>query len=176
MPRPSAAPPPVAFAPKVQRRAEPQAVPFSALSPRELDDLAAIVALRQESAPATFVQRSGEGPGLQLSLARSAAFEARVVEVLSGRGTPPAGPVVAFHVQANGPGAFWGNLTFVQGHMAFHPDVADAAQFGLVDGSLGELGAGERVLGYAVLPASADTNEPLDVYWNDRVLNARLPL
>ena len=60
--------------------------------------------------------------------------------------------------------------------MAFHPDVADTAQFGLVDGSLGELDAGERLLGYAVLPAHADTNQPLDVYWNDRMLSATFPL
>ena len=116
------------------------------------------------------------GPGLQLSLARSAAFEARVAEALSGHAASPAGPVVVFHVQASGPAAFWGNLTFVQGHMAFHPDVADAAQFGLVDGSLGELDAGERVLGYVVLPATADPSQRLDVYWNDRMLSATFSL
>lgn len=148
--------------------------PVVALSPRELDDLAAIVDVLQERAPATLVQRTDAGPGLQVRLAHSAAFEAKLGRALAARGTPATGPVVAFHVLAQQNGAFWGNLTFVQDHMAYHPDTQDPAQFGLVDGRLGKLVAGDRVLGYAVLPAEADASRPLDVYWNDRRLTATL--
>jgi hypothetical protein len=162
---PVSAPPPVA-------PATPESSLSFALAPHELDDLAAIVEVLQERAPATLVQRSDAGPGLERRLARSAAFEARVSEVLAARGDAAAGPVIAFHVQARAPGIFWGNLTFVQGHMAFIPDTGDVAQFGLVEGALGPLAAGQRVLGYAVLPAHADPGQPLDVYWNDRRLTA----
>ena len=34
--------------------------------------------------------------------------------------------------------------------------------------------AGGVVLGYAVLPGSVDLAEPIDVYWNDRLLAATL--
>ena len=78
------------------------------------------------------------------------------------------------HVEADAPGAFWGNLTFVQGHVATSPDTTDPTQFGLVEGSLGDLAAGERLVGYAVLPRHTNLREPLDVYWNDRRLTAVL--
>jgi hypothetical protein len=166
------APPPVTAAGAgVPAAAAPLAL---ALSPREIEDLAAIVEVMQERAPATFVLRDAAGRASQLRLARSAAFEARVARALAARGTPALGPIVAFHLVAEAPTSFWGNLTFVQGHVAHHPDPADPAHFGVVDGRLGELAAGERVLGYAVLSPAADTARPLDVYWDDRLLTATL--
>ncbi len=71
-------------------------------------------------------------------------------------------------------GAFHANLTFAQGHVAFHPDTADPRQFGLLRGQLGSLAAGDLVLGYAMLPAGMALHQPLDVYWNDRRLSATL--
>jgi hypothetical protein len=167
-PQASLAPAPVAVAP-------PGSAPLAlSLSPGEIQDLAAIVLVMQERAPATFVQRDDAGRAAQLRLARSPAFEARVAAALAARGTPAQGPIVAFHLVADAPATFWGNLTFVQGHVAHHPDPADPAQFGVVDGRLGELSAGEQVLGYAVLSPLTDTASPLDVYWDDRLLTATL--
>ena len=39
-----------------------------------------------------------------------------------------------------------------------------------MEGRLGSLAAGDRVLGYVVLPPEVDPAQPLDVYWNDRRL------
>jgi len=172
--KPRATTPPVASALRPQAAPAPQPALSFALAPQELEDLVAIVAVRQQTAPAAIVQRKSGGRGLTLLLARSNAFEARVSEVLAARGATPAGPILAFHVQADTAGDFWGNLTFVQGHVAFHPDTGDVAQFGLVEGKLGQQAAGERVLGYVVLPPHADTGQPLDVYWNDRIQTAVL--
>ncbi len=173
----TAAPPPVGAPPPSTPRTggtspAPRAELSFALAPQEIDDLAAIIQVLQQDAPATLVQQGSAGPGLQVSLARSAAFEARVREVLAGRGTPVTGAVIAFSVTASEPAAFWGNLTFVQGHIAHHPDAQDPAQLGLVEGAFGELAAGDRVQGYAVLPDQTDPSQPIDVYWNDRQLTA----
>jgi hypothetical protein len=81
---------------------------------------------------------------------------------------------VLFRAEARRAGPVHGNLTFVQGHVAFHPDLQNPAQFGVIDGALGELDAGQRVLGYAVLPAHLDASAPLDVYWDDRRITATL--
>jgi hypothetical protein len=81
---------------------------------------------------------------------------------------------VLFRAEARSAGAVHGNLTFVQGHVAFHPDLANPDQFGVIDGALGELAAGQRVLGYAVLPAHLDPSAPVDIYWDDRRTTATL--
>ncbi|MGH0032324.1 MAG: hypothetical protein ACQGVC_21230 [Myxococcota bacterium] len=172
------APPQPAPTPRVA--AAPPALPQQpaaplVLSAREIEDLVAIVEVLQDRAPATLVQRDADHAStLQVRFARSRAFETRLARDLAARALAPAGPVVVFHVRADAPGAFWGNLTFVQGHVAFSPNAADPAEFGVVDGALGPLAAGERVVGYAVLPAGADPGQPLDVYWNDRRLTAVL--
>jgi hypothetical protein len=161
----AAAPPP---------RSQPQGAPrVLELSESEVRDLVAIVDVLQDRAPATLVQRDAEQrPGLQVRFARSAAFETRLAGALAAGNAAPAGPVVVYHVQAEAPGEFWGNLTFVQGHVAFTPDPADPTQFGVVDGALGRLAEGDRVVGYAALPEHADPSQPIDVYWNDRLLTA----
>jgi hypothetical protein len=144
------------------------------LGARELDHLRAIVDVAQDRAPATFVQRGDDGPrGVTLRLAHSQAFADRVGQALAARGAP-AGRVVVYHAEAREPGAFFGNLTFVQGHMAFHPDQADPAQFGVVEGALGPLDPGEAVLGYAVLPEALDLGATVDVYWDDQLFTAQL--
>ncbi len=90
--------------------------------------------------------------------------------------TPP--PTTAMcsgsSVSANAPGTFHANFTFVQGHVAFHPEPNDPRQLGILDGALGDLTAGERVLGYAVLPEGIDLSRPTDVYWNDRRISVAL--
>jgi hypothetical protein len=168
---PAPTPPQVASVPP------PSSRPLSGLdlglSPRDLDDLRAIIGLSQQYAPATFVQRDEHGPrGLTLQLAHSEAFALRLASELPR--SAASGAIVVFEVQAREAGAFFGNLTFVQGHMAFHPDPSATSQFGLIQGELGALAPGQSVLGYAVLPAAIDIGQPVDVYWNDQLFTAEL--
>jgi hypothetical protein len=144
-----------------------------ALSPEEKRDLALIVELAQQRAPASFERRGGSSP-VVVRLAHSRAFEARLHEFLARRGGGAAGSVVLFTAAASEPSSFHAQFTFAQGHTAFHPEADDPAQFGLIDGRLGGLAAGESVLGYVVLPPLIDVSEPMDVYWNDRRLAATL--
>lgn len=141
-----------------------------ALSDEEKRDLALIVELSQGRAPATLSRESGGAPTLVLRLAHSAAFEGRLHAAAAAVGHPLNGPVVLFSAEAAAPESFHANLTFAQAHTAYHPEREDPAQFGLVDGHLGALEAGQRVLGYVVLPAGVDPSQPIDVYWNDRRL------
>jgi hypothetical protein len=169
-PAPQAAPTPVQVA-----RAAPNAPLELGLAPGEVAQLASIVEAWQERAPATLVRPGGSAPqGMLLRVARSAALEARVAEALARRGAGGHGPVLAFQVVAQEPGSFFANLTFVQGHVAFHPDVSDPRQLGLLAGAQGPLAAGQSALGYVVLPAHVDLARPLDVYWDDRRITATL--
>jgi len=146
-----------------------------ALSPDDVADLDQIVALSQSFAPAAVARYDKDGERTAvLELARSAGFEQRVRAVLAAQGAAQSGPVVLFRAEARAAGAVHGNLTFVQGHAAFHPDPARPDQLGVLDGALGELAAGQRVLGYAVLPAHVDPSAPLDIYWDDRRTTATL--
>ncbi len=113
------------------------------------------------------LSRSDGSEGLVLRLAHSQAFESRLQEAAAAAGRRLSGSVVLFSAEAKSPGAFHGNLTFSQAHTAFHPEREDPAQFGVLEGRLGELGPGDRVLGYVVLPAPLDPAQSLDVYWND---------
>lgn len=172
------APPPEAPAPtpnRVASAAPAETGPAVALAPEEIEQLAAIVEAWQAHAPATLVRPGASAPqGMLLRVARSAALEARVAEALARRGSGPKGPVLAFQALALEPGEFFGNLTFVQGHVAFHPDPADPTHFGLLSGAEGPLAGGQSVLGYVVLPAHVDLAQPLDVYWDDRRITATL--
>jgi hypothetical protein len=175
--QPQSAPPPVVSsapppAPPPPVSAAPPAPAQLTLSPAEKRDLALIVELTQERAPASFERPSsgGDAPTLVVRLAHSRAFEARLHRFWAERGEPLAGPVVLFSVEAAAPGAFWANLTFTQGHIAFHANPDDPRQLGLIDGGLGPLAAGDAVLGYVVLPVDVDVTQPMDVYWNDRRL------
>ena len=145
------------------------------LSTAELRDLASIVAMMQEYAPAGVVRRDTAGATLAVvRVARSTAFDTRVRRALQRHGTPAAGPVVLFDVVAEGGGSFYGNFTFVQGHVGFHPDTSNLAQFGLLGGKLGAMDPGRPLLGYVVLPAHVDLARPLDIYWNDLQITATL--
>ena len=65
--------------------------------------------------------------------------------------------------------AFHPNLTFVQDHLTFQPDAANPRQLGVLQGRLGDLEAGEVVLGYVILPAELRSRRAeLDIYWDDR--------
>ncbi len=104
-------------------------------------------------------------------MARSRAFEGRLQQAWQSRGGIGA-PVLLFTAHSKRAEDFWANLTFVQGHLTYQPDSANARQLGILQGRLGALDAGEVVLGYVVLPKSWDLEQPLDVYWNDRHMGA----
>ncbi len=145
------------------------------LSAAELRDLASIVEMMQEYAPAGVVRRDAAGtPQAVVRVARSTAFDARVRQALQDFGSPATGPVVLFDVVAATQGPFYGNLTFVQGHIAFHPDTGNPTQFGLLEGELGVVDPGRTLLGYVVLPPHMDLARPLDIYWNDIQITATL--
>jgi hypothetical protein len=154
----SAVAPPVAptMLPPVSAAASPRRLDLQ-LSAAELRDLASIVEMMQEYAPAGVVRRDVAGGALVVvRMARSAAFDARVRGALQRQGAQAAGPVVLFDVVASEAGAFYGNFTFVQGHVAFHPDTTNPEQFGLLGGALGDVTPGQPLLGYVVLPAHVD--------------------
>ncbi len=139
------------------------------LSDAELRDLFQIVELSQRAVPARFVQETAAGSEvLQVALAWSSAFEARVREARRGRAGPEPGPVLLFAAAARQAERFGGHFTFVQGHLAFQPEAEDADQLAVVQGHFGALEAGEVVLGYVLLPAAMDLAAPMDVYWHDR--------
>ena len=78
------------------------------------------------------------------------------------------GAILLFSVVTQRAEAFHATLTFTQGHLAFSPDPANPLQLGLLQGRLGDLEAGEVVLGWIALPPAMDLRRPIGVYWNDR--------
>jgi hypothetical protein len=139
------------------------------LGDTEVEDLAMILELSQRGIPASFTDDGSQG---RVRLARSLAFETRMREHLAGRGHLNGGPVVLFVADANSGGSFYGNLTFVQDGVAFHPSSDDPSELGVIRGGLGPLENGSSVLGYVVLPERLNPAHPIDVYWNDRQLTA----
>jgi hypothetical protein len=144
------------------------------LSDQEARDLALIVDLSQQRAPAAFARGDGAAPALTLRVAPSAAFEGRLREAFAARGRSLGGPVLLFTVSAAEPASFHPNFTFVQGHQAFHPDPEDPSQLGWIRGGVGELTPESEVLGYVVLPEQVELAQPLDIYWDDRQITATL--
>lgn len=146
------------------------------LSEPELRDLFLLVELSQEQAPAAFSRETADGRGVfELRLARSRAFEDRLTRAWASRGGLDASGVVLFTALSKRPERFHANLTFIQDHLSYQPQADAPRQLGVLQGRLGELGADELVLGYVVLPAAIDLARPIDVYWNDRRIEARFP-
>jgi hypothetical protein len=143
-------------------RSDPQQVDL-ALSDAEIRDLALIVELSQQRAPAAIVARESDG---RVRLARSASFERRLHEHFAGAGRT-GGPVLLFTASGMPDAALHANLTFTQGHMAFHPATGDPAQMGI-------LRTDDPVLGYVVLPETLELGLPMDIYWDDRQITATL--
>jgi hypothetical protein len=146
------------------------------LGDQELRDLYQIVELSQESTPAAFERRTADGRGvMRLSLARSTAFEDRLVGAWESRGGIGGSQVLLFTAVSKRPESFYPNLTFVQEHLTFQPDAENPRQLGILQGRLGALEADEVVLGYVILPETLRLEDPLDVYWDDRSLAVRFP-
>jgi len=145
------------------------------LSEDDLRNLTMIVDLAQQRAPASFARQGQDGStGLVLRLARSQAFEAALVQDFASQGNSVSGPVVLFLATAAEPQAFHPNLTFVQGHVAYHPNAGDPKQLGMLRGSLARVTPEQPALGYAVLPEHLDLTNPIDIYWDDQRVTATL--
>lgn len=144
------------------------------LSDGELRDLYFIVELNQTEAPAAFVKENAAGSELMVvSLAHSSAFEDRLAQAFQSRGRP-MGPALLFTAVARAPEDFYANFTFSQGPLAFQPKVDDPLQFGVIQGRIGPMNRNTAVLGYVVLPDVVDLSAPMDIYWNDRRIEAVL--
>ena len=76
---------------------------ISALSDEDARDLALIIELSQQRAPAAFARGERGAPTLAVRVAPSAAFEARLRDAWSRRGRTLAGPVVLFSARAAAP-------------------------------------------------------------------------
>lgn len=141
------------------------------LDEQELHDLARLVVLRQQVAPAALLVDDVYGDReLSIELAHSAAFEARIREV-TGAGDAT---VLAFAARAQRPVDFYPNFLVVQGPTTYRPDPERAAELGLLLGEAGAQEAGAVVLGYLVVPARFDPRQPLELWWNDRSVLATL--
>jgi hypothetical protein len=162
-----AALPQVASAPPTGAAAVPSAParPSLDLTDGELRDLFYLVELSQEQVPATFATQANGAEALRVSFAHSQAFEARVQSTLRVDGR-----VVLWSVQPRQAEIFRPNFTFVQGQTSYHPEPAEAREFGVLVGRIGDLGKDELVLGYAVLPGDIELARPVDLYWDDRRL------
>lgn len=148
--------------------------PDLALAPEEVRDLGLIVEYSQQRAPAMLVRGGAGSEAMVLRIAQSTSFEARLRDAAQRAGTTIEGPVVLFSAKCMESESFHANLTFVQGHVAFHPETGAGMQLGVIDGHLGELGPGEGVLGFVVLPDHMDLSQPMDIYWDDRQVTATL--
>ena len=162
---------PAVSAPPPVRRSGP---PDLALAPEEVRDLGLIVEYSQQRAPAMLVRDREGADAMVVRIAQSNSFEARFRDAAQRVGAPIGGPVVLFSASCEKPESFYANLTFVQGHVAFHPETGAGTQLGVIDGRLGELEPGERVLGFVVLPRHMDLSQPMDIYWDDRQITATL--
>lgn len=141
------------------------------LSEDEVRDLFLIVELAQQAAPAAFVKETAEGrEAFTLSLAWSEAFEAQLRRAHPRAAELARAPILVWSAVGREPESFHGSLTFTQGHLAYSPEVSDPLQFGILQGRLGDLEAGEVALGWVALPERMDLAAPLGVYWNDRQL------
>jgi len=146
-----------------------------ALGPDEVRDLALIVEYSQRKAPARLARGgSTSSPALVVRFAQSRSFDARLQVAAQRAGQRVRGPAVLFMAESATDESFYANLTFVQDHVAFHPETAKSDELGLIDGRLGRLTSRDRVLGYVVLPEHMDLSQPMDIYWNDRQLTATL--
>jgi hypothetical protein len=167
---------PTTTAPDGATQPEPAVAPTSAgpaLAPRDIEALVEVVELRQEMAPAEILAEDALGNGrMGVRFAYSAAFEQHVLGWL-GR-TPAESLVLLFSVRAIEPGEFYPNFFFLQDGQGFRPDVRDGNEVGFLLGDPGTLDRGAARLGYVVVPGRFAPERPMELWWNDRRVEATL--
>jgi len=158
---------------EAQSNRAPAAAPLVSLADDDLRDLVRLIALRQEAAPATLDLEDVHGKRtLKIEIAYSAAFEAYALQTLSHE--PAASHVIVWSAQAQRDVDFRANFFVVQNGRTYRPDPQTPAEAGFLLGAPGTLPTGEMAVGYLVVPASFDPRAPLEVFWNDRSVEATL--
>jgi hypothetical protein len=151
----------------------PSAAPRVFLSDPELRDLARIIKLRQQIAPARLSVEDLQGrQRLEIELAHSPALEAQILEVLGE--SPEERRVLVFSARSAISSEFHPNFLVVQGSLTFRPDPGRPEESGFLSGEPGPLPRGVLTLGYLVIPDRFDPAQPMDLWWNDRSLTAVL--
>jgi hypothetical protein len=147
--------------------------PAFALSEDELRDLARLIVLRQQVAPAELTVEDVRGrPQLLLRYAYSPSFEERALAAL---GLDKArSRVLLFSVRSEAEVEFFPNFSVIQDGVSARPEPGRRSELGFVLGAPGKMAAGLVSIGYMVLPARVDPGRPLDLWWNDRKLGAVL--
>ena len=158
-------------APAIQARPSAPALPLVALSAAEYRDLARLVALSQERA-AVAIERGA--PPVQMRLAHSRAFEARLRADLAARGASAPGPILLFSVEPTAGSLGAMPPSFAQRGVTFRPQPMDRSQLGWIVGADAAPDRGAPRLGYVALPAGFDLTRPLVVFWGDAVAAAWL--
>jgi hypothetical protein len=149
----------------------PQTGPSFVMTETELRDLARLIVLRQQIAPAELTVEDVRGrPQLHLRYAYSPSFEQRAIEALALDATKHR--VLIFSVRSEADVDFFPSFTAIQGGVSFRPE--PSREIGYVVGSAGPMAAGLIGIGYIVLPARVDASRAIDLYWNDRKLTATL--
>ncbi|MBW1688224.1 MAG: hypothetical protein JRS35_24570 [Deltaproteobacteria bacterium] len=154
-----------------QARSTGPALPLVALSAAEYRDLARLVALSQERA-AVAIERGA--PPVEIRLAHSRAFEARLRADLAARGSSAPGPILLFSVEPTAGSLGAMPPSFAQRGVTFRPQPMDPSQLGWIAGADAAPARGAPRLGYVALPAGFDLARPLVVFWGDAVAAAWL--
>ena len=143
------------------------------LPAEEVEALIELVDLRQSIIPATLRAEDALGRGrLEVQFAYSRAFETHALEWLDS--DPAQGSVVLFAVRALETGEFYPSFFFLQHSEGFRPDPGKAREVGFLIGSPGPLEPGAIRVGYVVLPGRFRPSEPMELWWNDRRVEATL--
>ena len=163
----------LAALPAVSAQARPAgaALPLVALSAAEYRDLVHLVSLSQERAE---VAIEGGAPPVQIRLAHSRAFEARLRTDFAARGSSAPGPILLFSVEPSAVGLGTTPPSFAQRGVTFRPQPMDPSQLGWIAGGGAAPGRSAPRLGYVALPAGFDLTRPLVVFWGDAVAAAWL--
>ncbi len=147
--------------------------PLMQLADDELRDLVRLIGLRQTESPAQLSVSDARGDArLRIQLAYSAAFESFALASL-GR-DPAADHVIVFAALAEADTEFQPNFFVVQNGRTFRPDPASPSELGFLLGEAGKLPSGELAVGYIVVPSSFDPRIAMELFWNDRSVEAVL--
>ncbi len=151
-------------------------VPGSALlqlADDELRDLVRLIGLRQSDSPAQLEISDARGAArMRIQLAYSGAFESYALAAL-GR-DPAANHVIVFASLAESDTDFQPNFFVVQSGRTFRPDPTSPSELGFLLGEPGKLPAGELAVGYLIVPSNFDPRAPMELFWNDRSIEAVL--
>ena len=144
------------------------------LSEAELRDLLRVVQMRQQVASAELrIEDLRGGERLLILLAHSEAFETIVLDWF-GMSAADRRVIAFVAVAPTRPTEFHPNFFVVQGSRTFRPDPRDPQELALLAGEPGTIPEGGGALGYLVVPAEFDPARPMELWWNDRSIEALL--